>query len=86
MKPEITTNIKWYLATETLPAENIDRVLVYMLHGYVTAVSVYKGHFNCCNENKDCELLPGVSVLYWAYIPEKLHTERNKYLKQYSKN
>ena len=83
MKPEITTNIKWHLATETLPTENNDSVLVYMLHGYITTVPVYEGHFNCHKEYKSSEFLPGTDVLYWAYIPEKLHTERNEYLKQY---
>lgn len=82
MKPEITTNIKWYLATETLPTEN-DEVLVHTRFGRITTVSVYNGHFNCYNENRSNELLPGISVLYWAYIPKQLTTEAIEYNKQY---
>lgn len=81
MKPEITTNIKWYLATETLPTEN-DEVLVCTRFGRVTTVYVYNGHFNCYSENRSSELLPGTVILYWAYIPDKLYTEVNKYNKQ----
>ena len=46
MKPEIETNIKWFLATKTLPPDNVSKVLVLCTAGYITTISACRGHFN----------------------------------------
>ena len=89
MKPEITTNIKWYLATENPVPDDVHTVIVFMTVGYITTVSVCQGHFNCSFENDiggKNEFKPGEDVLYWAYIPNSLTAAAIKYKKQHSKN
>ena len=82
MKPEIETNIKWFLATKTLPPDNVSKVLILCTAGYITTISACRGHFNCSYiEDINCEneFIPGKDVLYWAYIPEQLSNCRYKY-------
>lgn len=89
MKPEITTNIKWHLATEVKPDDDVYRIIAFMTLGYITTLSVYQGHFNCSYVNdigNENEFVAGDDVLYWAYIPKSLTIEAEKYEKQYSKN
>lgn len=89
MKPEITTNIKWYLATENPVPDDVHTVIAFMTVGYITTVSVCQGHFNCSFENDiggKNEFKPGEDVLYWAYLPNSLTAAAIKYKKQHSKN
>ena len=89
MKPEITTNIKWYLATETKPEDDVYDVVAFMKVGYITSLSVCQGHFNCSFENDiggKNEFVAGEDVLYWAYLPNQLTAAAIKYKKQHSKN
>ena len=50
MKPELTTNIKWYLATDIKPGDDVHEVVAFMKVGYITTLSVCQGHFNCSFE------------------------------------
>ena len=89
MKPELTTNIKWYLATENPVPDDVHTVIAFMTVGYITTVSVCQGHFNCSFENDiggKNEFKPGEDVLYWSYIPNSLTAAAIKYKKQHSKN
>ena len=89
MKPELTTNIKWYLATENPVPDDVYAVIAFMTVGYITTVSVCQGHFNCSFENDiggKNEFKPGEDVLYWAYLPNSLTAAAIKYKKQHSKN
>ena len=89
MKPEITTNIKWYLATENPVPDDVYSVVAFMTVGYITTVSVCQGHFNCSFENDiggKNEFIAGEDVLYWSYIPNSLTAAAIKYKKQHSKN
>ena len=87
MKPEITTNIKWYLATDIKPGDDVHEVVAFMKVGYITTLSVCQGHFNCSFENdigSENEFIAGEDVLYWAYLPNSLTAAANKYKKQHS--
>ena len=87
MKSELTTNIKWYLATETKPDNDVHEVVAFMKVGYITTLSVCQGHFNCSFENdigSENEFIAGDDVLYWAYTPNSLTAAANKYKKQHS--
>ena len=89
MKPEITTNIKWYLATENPVPDDVYSVVAFTTLNYITTLSVCQGHFNCSFENdiggkNECK--PGEDVLYWAYLPNQLTAAANKYKKQHRKN
>ena len=87
MKSELTTNIKWYLATETKPDNDVHEVVAFMKVGYITTLSVCQGHFNCSFENdigSENEFIAGEDVLYWAYLPNQLTAAANKYKKQHS--
>ena len=87
MKPELTTNIKWYLATETKPDDDVHEVVAFMTLNYIDTLSVCQGHFNCSNESNfggKNEFKPGEDVLYWSYIPNSLTSAANKYKKQHS--
>lgn len=89
MKPELTTNIKWYLATENPVPDDVCKVVVFMTLNYITTVSVCQGRFNCSNESDfggKNEFKPGEDVLYWSYIPNSLTSAAIKYEKQHSKN
>lgn len=89
MKPEITTNIKWYLATEKPVPDDVYRVVAFMTLNYITTLSVHQGHFNCSSTNDfggKNEFKPGEDVLYWSYLPNSLTAAANKYEKQHSKN
>ena len=89
MKPELTTNIKWYLATEKRVPDDVHRVVAFMTLNYITTLSVHQGHFNCSNTNDfggKNEFRPGEDVLYWSYIPNSLTSAAIKYEKQHSKN
>ena len=89
MKPELTTNIKWYLATENSVPDDVHTVIAFMTVGYITTVSVCQGHFNCSFENDiggKNEFISGEDVLYWAYLPNSLTAAAIKYKKQHSKN
>lgn len=89
MKPELTTNIKWYLATENPVPDDVHTVIAFMTVGYITTVSVCQGHFNCSFENDidgKNEFIAGEDVLYWAYLSNSLTAAANKYKKQHSKN
>lgn len=82
MKPELTTNIKWYLATETRPGDDVYTVVAFTRLGYITTLSVCQGHFNCSYaEDINCEneFIPGQDVLYWAYLPEQLTNAQHEY-------
>lgn len=88
MSKEIVTNIKWYLATEKLPGNNVHRVLVCTPSGMITSMAVYKGHFNCNFKEaigKDYEFKAGEDVIYWAHCPRKLINAWNKYTEMNSK-
>ena len=88
MKPEITTNIKWYLATENHVPDDVYKVVAFMKLGYITSVSVCQGHFNCSYTEDiggENEFIAGEDVLYWTYMPNQLTAAANKYKKQYSK-
>lgn len=87
MKPEITTNIKWYLATENHVPDDVYKVVAFMKLGYITSVSVCQGHFNCSYTEDiggENEFIAGEDVLYWTYMPNQLTAAANKYKKQYS--
>ena len=89
MKPELTTNIKWYLANETKPDDDVHEVVAFMTPGYITTLSVCQGHFNCSSPNDfggKNEFIAGEDVLYWAYLPNSLTAAAIKYKKQHSKN
>lgn len=88
MKTELTTNIKWYLATENLVPDDVCKVVAFMTLGYITTVSVCQGHFNCSYTEDiggENEFMAGEDVLYWAYLPNSLTAAANKYKKQHSK-
>ena len=87
MKPEITTNIKWYLATENHVPDDVYKVVAFMKLGYITSVSVCQGHFNCSYTEDiggENEFIPGDDVLYWTYMPNQLTAAAIKYKKQHS--
>lgn len=87
MKPEITTNIKWYLATENHVPDDVYKVVAFMKLGYITSVSVCQGHFNCSYTEDiggENEFIAGEDVLYWTYMPNQLTAAANKYKKQHS--
>ena len=87
MKPEITTNIKWYLATENHVPDDVYKVVAFMTLGYITTVSVCQGHFNCSYTEDiggENEFIAGEDVLYWTYIPNQLTAAAIKYKKQHS--
>ena len=87
MKPEITTNIKWYLATENHVPDDVYKVVAFMKLGYITSVSVCQGHFNCSYTEDiggENEFIAGEDVLYWTYIPNQLTAAAIKYKKQHS--
>lgn len=88
MKQELTTNIKWYLATEVKPDDDMYKIVAFMTLGYITTLNVYEGHFNCSYANDiggENEFTPGEDVLYWAYLPKSLTATANKYGRQHSK-
>ena len=87
MKPEITTNIKWYLATDTKPEDDVCKVVAFMTLGYITTVSVCQGHFNCSYTEDiggENEFIAGDDVLYWTHVPNQLTAAAIKYKKQHS--
>ena len=87
MKPEITTNIKWYLATENHVPDDVYKVVAFMKLGYITSVSVCQGHFNCAYTEDiggENEFIAGEDVLYWTYMPNQLTAAAIKYKKQHS--
>lgn len=87
MKPEITTNIKWYLATENPVPDDVYKVVAFMTLGYITTLSVCHGHFNCSYTEDiggENEFIAGEDVLYWAHIPNQLTAAAIKYKKQHS--
>ena len=87
MKPELTTNIKWYLATENPVPDDVCKVVAFMTLGYITTVSVCQGHFNCSYTEDiggENEFIAGEDVLYWTYLPNSLTAAANKYKKQHS--
>ena len=89
MKPEITTNIKWYLATENPVPDDVYSVVAFMTLNYITTLSVCQGHFNCSYTEDiggENEFIAGEDVLYWAYLPNSLTAAAIKYKKQLSKN
>lgn len=88
MKPELTTNIKWYLATENPVPDDVCKVVAFMTLGYITTVSVCQGHFNCSYAEDiggENEFVAGEDVLYWTNMPNQLTAAANKYEKQHSK-
>ena len=88
MKPEITTNIKWYLATENSVPDDVCKVVAFMTLNYISTLSVCQGHFNCSYTEDiggENEFMAGEDVLYWAYLPNSLTAAANKYKKQHSK-
>lgn len=87
MKPELATNIKWYLATENPVPDDVCKVVAFMTLGYITTVSVCQGHFNCSYTEDiggENEFIAGEDVLYWTYLPNSLTAAANKYKKQHS--
>lgn len=87
MKPEITTNIKWYLATEKPVPDDVYKVVAFVTVGYIATLSVCQGHFNCSYAEDiggENEFIAGEDVLYWTYMPNQLTAAANKYKKQYS--
>lgn len=87
MKPELATNIKWYLATENPVPDDVCKVVAFMTLNYITTVSVCQGHFNCSYTEDiggENEFIAGEDVLYWAYLPNSLTAAANKYKKQHS--
>lgn len=89
MKQELTTNIKWHLATEVKPGDDVHQVIAFMTLGYIATLNVCQGHFNCSCESHiagDNEFTPGEDVLYWTYVPKALTIAAEKYEKQHSKN
>ena len=88
MKPEITTNIKWYLATENTVPDDVYSVVAFMTLNYITTLSVHQGHFNCSYAEDiggENEFIAGDDVLYWTNMPNQLTAAANKYEKQHSK-
>ena len=88
MKPELTTNIKWYLATETRPGDDVCKVVAFVRLGYITTLNVCQGHFNCSYTEDiggENEFIAGDDVLYWTHMPNQLTAAANKYEKQHSK-
>ena len=88
MKPELATNIKWYLATENPVPDDVCKVVAFMTLNYITTVNVCQGHFNCSYTEDiggENEFIAGDDVLYWAYLPNSLTAAANKYKKQHSK-
>lgn len=84
MKPELTTNIKWYLATENPVPDDVCKVVAFMTLGYITSLSVCQGHFNCSYTEDiggENEFIAGDDVLYWTYMPNQLTAAANKYKK-----
>ena len=89
MKPEITTNIKWYLATENPVPDDVYSVVAFTTLNYITTLSVCQGHFNCSFENDiggKNEFVAGEDVLYKTYLPNQLTSAAKKKKKQHSKN
>ena len=87
MKPEMTTNIKWYLATDIKPGDEVCKVVAFVTTGYIATLSVCQGHFNCSYAEDiggENEFIAGEDVLYWAYLPNSLTAAANKYKKQHS--
>lgn len=87
MKPELTTNIKWYLATENPVPDEVCKVVAFMTLNYITTVSVCQGHFNCSyteDIGSENEFIAGEDVLYWTYMPNQLTAAAIKYKKQHS--
>ena len=88
MKPELTTNIKWYLATENPVPDDVCKVVAFMTLNYIRTLSVCQGHFNCSYTEDiggENEFMAGEDVLYWAYLSNSLTAAANKYKKQHSK-
>ena len=88
MKSEITTNIKWYLATENPVPDDVYSVVAFMTLNYITTLSVCQGHFNCSYTEDiggENEFIAGEDVLYWTHMPNQLTAAANKYEKQHSK-
>ena len=88
MKPELTTNIKWYLATENPVPDDVCKVVAFMTLNYITTVSVCQGHFNCSYTEDiggENEFKAGEDVLYWSYLTSSLTAAANKYKKHHSK-
>lgn len=88
MKPEITTNIKWYLATDTKPEDDVHTVVAFMKLNYISTLSVCQGHFNCSYTEDiggENEFIAGDDVLYWTHVPNQLTAAAIKYKKQHSK-
>ena len=89
MKPELTTNIKWYLATENPVPDDVYSVVAFTTLNYITTLSVCQGHFNCSYTEDiggENEFIAGDDVLYWTNMPNQLTAAANKYEKQHSKN
>lgn len=89
MKTELTTNIKWYLATEIKPSDDVHTVIAFMRLNYITTLSVCQGHFNCSYTEDiggENEFIAGEDVLYWTHMSNQLTAAANKYDKQHSKN
>lgn len=87
MKPELTTNIRWYLATENPIPDDVCKVVAFMTLDYITTLSVCRGHFNCSYTEDiggENEFIAGEDVLYWTYMPNQLTAAANKYKKQHS--
>ena len=87
MKPELTTNIKWYLATDIKPGDEVRKVVAFVTTGYVATLSACQGHLNCSYTEDiggENEFVAGDDVLYWAYLPNSLTAAANKYKKQHS--
>lgn len=87
MKSELTTNIKWYLATETKPEDDVHKVVAFVRLGYITTLSVCQGHFNCSyveDIGGENEFIAGEDILYWTHMPNQLTAAANKYEKQHS--
>ena len=87
MKPEITTNIKWYLATENPVPDDVYKVVAFIRTGYITTLNVCQGHFNCSYTEDiggENEFIAGEDVLYWAHMPNQLTAAAIKYKKQHS--
>lgn len=89
MKTELTTTIKWHLATEVKPGDDVHTVIAFMINNYIATLSVCQGHFNCSYVNDiggENEFIPGKDILYWAYLPNQLTTVVINYKKRHSKN
>ena len=87
MKPEITTNIKWYLAIENPVPDDVHEVVAFVTTGYIATLSVCQGHFNCSYTEDiggENEFVAGEDVLYWTHMPNQLTAAAIKYKKQHS--